>query len=442
VGIPFVIGFSGYYSKDMILEQAYSLYLTNNTGFSGFFFVAAAGGAAITAFYMFRMWYLTFVGQPRDLARYEHAHESPPVMFVPLVILSVFAIAVAWDLRMIGYAIIPAAFLVVKGSREGWFKAAAHGHGHNGHAHDDHGHGSAPGHDTHGHDNHAHGHTVTHADSQARLSHTPTHGHAPAEHHLEADPPSHAHVGHDDHPTRATAHTGVTWGWVFTLLIASLLGGRLIESIIRSSDTLNNLSVFNLSLANMLEQARPAGTAADASGAWLRWTWPNEHNAHAPHIVIPVTLLATGTWVFGIGLATLMYGLGYLSPEEVRRQFQPVYRFLVHKWYFDELYNALFVQPAHVLARGVSAIDRDGIDRFINGLASATVWFARGWDRWADRTIIDGFANLIGNWTYSLGLQMRALQTGRLRQYVMFIVVGSLAVFVLVSFFWNSAAAR
>ncbi len=53
--------------------------------------MAAAGGAAITAFYMFRLWFMTFAGKPRDQHRYEHAHESPKVMTVPLVVLAVFA---------------------------------------------------------------------------------------------------------------------------------------------------------------------------------------------------------------------------------------------------------------------------------------------------------------------------------------------------------------
>ena len=36
----------------------------------------------ITPFYMFRLWYMTFAGEPRDHHRYDHAHESPPVMSV------------------------------------------------------------------------------------------------------------------------------------------------------------------------------------------------------------------------------------------------------------------------------------------------------------------------------------------------------------------------
>ena len=67
------------------------------------FFVLAVGGAAMTTFYMFRMWFMTFVGQPRDQHAYDHAHESPPVMYLPLVVLAVLAVSVAWNYQFIGY---------------------------------------------------------------------------------------------------------------------------------------------------------------------------------------------------------------------------------------------------------------------------------------------------------------------------------------------------
>ena len=97
-GIPFLIGFSGYYSKDSIIAQTLSFKNANSNGLNGIFFYVAAGGAAITAFYMFRLWYLTFVGPPRDHHVHEHAHESPRVMTVPLVVLAVFATAVGWPM--------------------------------------------------------------------------------------------------------------------------------------------------------------------------------------------------------------------------------------------------------------------------------------------------------------------------------------------------------
>ncbi len=45
--------------------------------------------AGITTFYMFRMWFMTFTGKPRDHHVYEHAHESPWLMTVPLIFLAV-----------------------------------------------------------------------------------------------------------------------------------------------------------------------------------------------------------------------------------------------------------------------------------------------------------------------------------------------------------------
>ncbi len=45
---------------------------------------------------MFRLWFFTFAGQPRDAHVYEHAQESPSVMTGPLIVLSVFAIFVAF----------------------------------------------------------------------------------------------------------------------------------------------------------------------------------------------------------------------------------------------------------------------------------------------------------------------------------------------------------
>jgi NADH-quinone oxidoreductase subunit L len=54
--------------------------------------------AGITAFYMFRLWFMTFTGEPRDQHVYDHAHESPWAMTIPLVILAFFSIVVAWGL--------------------------------------------------------------------------------------------------------------------------------------------------------------------------------------------------------------------------------------------------------------------------------------------------------------------------------------------------------
>jgi hypothetical protein len=78
----------------------------------------------------------------------------------------------------------------------------------------------------------------------------------------------------------------------------------------------------------------------------------------------------------------------------------------------------------------------------LDRLAYSTIWFSKVWDLIADRTLVDGFVNLLAAWTYSLGLSLRAVQTGQIRQYVMFIVIGAVTIFLLFSFFWSPTLAR
>jgi len=289
-GIPLAhIGLSGYYSKDAILEQTYLFSQQNRTHW--ILFLAPALGAVMTAFYMFRMWFMTFVGKPRDQHIYDHAHESPPVMYVPLVILSVFAVGVGWGLG-------------------------------------------------------------------------------------------------------------------------------------------------NVSLVNLLEQARPLGTLGGGIGAAWNVTIPNEHDGHINGVPVVAGLTAFGAALTGILLAVVFYGKKWAEPEDVKRAFAPIHKFLVHKWYFDELYNYVFIQPTMFIARRFSDNDKKIIDRFIEWLATLAKAVARV-DDLIDRFLVDGLVNGTARWIRSTGYQLREVQTGNLRQYVMFIGVGTVALFVLVSFLWN-----
>jgi NADH-quinone oxidoreductase subunit L len=84
-GVP---GFSGFYSKDMILGAALEFGMKSGNPLHMIFFIGALFTAGLTAFYMFRLVVLTFFGAPRDHHKYDHAHESPANMWVPLVILA------------------------------------------------------------------------------------------------------------------------------------------------------------------------------------------------------------------------------------------------------------------------------------------------------------------------------------------------------------------
>ncbi|HZV07486.1 MAG TPA: NADH-quinone oxidoreductase subunit L [Gemmataceae bacterium] len=90
-GIPL---FTGWYSKDAILAQAFGFIYVHPQHLLLFLLPLATAG--ITAFYMSRLWLLTFTGKPRDEHVYEHAHESPWTMTVPLIALAVCSVCVAW----------------------------------------------------------------------------------------------------------------------------------------------------------------------------------------------------------------------------------------------------------------------------------------------------------------------------------------------------------
>ena len=88
-GVPLL---SGWYSKDQILAGCYE--------FAGhrpehlLLAVLPFACAGLTAFYMGRLWLLTFTGEPRDAEI--HAHESPWVMRLPLVLLALASVGIAW----------------------------------------------------------------------------------------------------------------------------------------------------------------------------------------------------------------------------------------------------------------------------------------------------------------------------------------------------------
>ena len=327
-GVPFVIGFSGYYSKDAIIAQALSFW-HNNPTHGAVFFLAAAGGASITAFYMFRLWYMTFAGPPRDQKIYDHAHESPKIMYAPLVFLAVFALGVGWTLPNWSFM--------------GPFRALG----------------------------------VANLLEQAR-------------------PATSIYRAHFDHDEK-------------------LLDER--------------------NLATRIAALEHDGLVA--SGQFAAVHYISESASHLNRFHVPATIIAFSTAAAGFVLATVFYGLRILNPEEVRQQFSAIYVFLRNKWYFDELYNAIFVRPTFFISNLAARFDKQVIDGLIDNIARGTKKIAK-FDDFLDRYFIDGLVNVTAHWTFSIGKSLRSVQTGKLRQYVMLIVIGTVALTVLIK--WSVAA--
>ena len=103
---------------------------------------------------------------------------------------------------------------------------------------------------------------------------------------------------------------------------------------------------------------------------------PHNHIMHDMHKIpewvywAPFVAMASGfalSWLFYIAAPWL--------PEATARAFKPVYLFLLNKWYFDELYNWLFVKPAMALGRFLwKGGDGAVIDGTIDGTASSVQW--------------------------------------------------------------------
>jgi NADH-quinone oxidoreductase subunit L len=248
---------------------------------------------------MFRLWFLTFIGKPRDPHVHNHAHESPKVMYVPLVVLAVFAIIAGWS--------IP----------------------------------------------------------------------------------------------------GTRWG-----------------------------------IEGLLEQARPWVTEGGFVGRspLSGVGFPGERQSHAEEIHLPVAFTAFGVALAGFLAAGALYWWRWVEPAKIARALSPVYWFVRNKWWFDEAYQFLFVRPAFWIAAWAAAVDRQIIDWLADNAARFVRLFSV-LDDWIDRTFVDGAVNGIAAWTYTAGLRLRAVETGRLRQYVLAVAVGTVALFVIVSYCMYALAA-
>lgn len=312
VGIPLThIGFAGFLSKDAVIESAYA----SGNGYAFWMLVIAA---AFTSFYSWRLMFMTFYGAPRPQVDHD-------------------------------------------------------GQGHVAHDHaEDHGHDN-------GHDN-GHGHDGLHAYEHAHESppvmtiplavlalgavfagmlwyqdfagdRVQQFFHMPASEAHGAP----AHNGHEGNAapvadTPAVAHTAVA-----------------------PADAVSHASAEAEAAVQASHETASHEMAAPVGGAI--YMAPDNHVLHEAHEA-PVWVKVSPfiAMLGGLVLAWLMYIRYPWAPARLAAQQSVLYRFLLNKWYFDEIYNFLFVRPALWLGRALWKIgDMFVIDGFINWLALGVV---------------------------------------------------------------------
>jgi NADH-quinone oxidoreductase subunit L len=128
----------------------------------------------------------------------------------------------------------------------------------------------------------------------------------------------------------------------------------------------------------------------------------------------------------GLFLGWLVYrDLKAGQPDPVEKTLGPVHKVLKNKYYFDELYNFLFVRPAYWLAATFTSewMDRRVIDGVLHFFARASGIMGHFLRNYIDKPVVNGSGDFIGEGTKWLGGKIRAVQTGRVQQYMIMALV-------------------
>ena len=142
----------------------------------------------------------------------------------------------------------------------------------------------------------------------------------------------------------------------------------------------------------------------DEMGHYLEPSLAHLSHAHHPTTGTLVFLIAvaSGVGLAGIGLDYLLYGQKSDLADRIAARFSGLYRLLWNKYYIDELYDALFIQPYVRLSRYFwQTVDSGLIDGAVNGVA-----------------------DLVGE----VGGRVRRLQTGNVQAYALAMLIGALLV--------------
>ncbi len=236
-------------------------------------------------------------------------------------------------------------------------------------------------------------------------AHGHDHGHAA---------PGHGH-GHDDHGHGSPADHAhesppiMAWPLIALAIPAVIIGYPL--TVIPIQEPV---------LEAMLAAVEPIGAVELGSAKWL---------AMGGSILIALV---------GIAAAALYYSpRKLLNPATSARRYSWAYDLFIHKWYFDEIYDALLVKPTLALARGVAAFDKAFVDGIVNAAAGLTVGLSK-FEGFFDRFAVDGLVTLVSRLVYVLGDYGRSIQTGRLRNYLALLALAVVGLFAGV-FYWIQA---
>ena len=128
----------------------------------------------------------------------------------------------------------------------------------------------------------------------------------------------------------------------------------------------------------------------------------------------------------GLYLGWLVYkAIKAGAQDPMEKALGPVHKVLKNKYYFDELYDRIFVRPAYWVAEIFTSrwMDRTVIDGVLHWFAHISGVIGNFFRNAIDKPIVNGSADQLGERTKQLGGVFRAIQTGRVQQYMILALV-------------------
>ena len=127
--------------------------------------------------------------------------------------------------------------------------------------------------------------------------------------------------------------------------------------------------------------------------------------------------------LMGWGLAHFLYAVSPVTADGWAEQFSGLYRILWNKYYVDELYDLIFVEPFKRLGALLDWFDRTVIDGIVRGVGRLADWGSAG-STWIEKYIIYAGLNVIGYSNHLAAREGRKMQSGMVHHYAAIIIAG------------------
>ena len=157
---------------------------------------------------------------------------------------------------------------------------------------------------------------------------------------------------------------------------------------------------------------------------------------HEASIGLMVLLMGGATLiaVLGWGLAHFLYYVSPMTADGWAAKFSGAYSTLLNKYYVDELYDFLVVEPLKRLGQFLDWFDRTIVDGVVRGVGQMADWGSAG-STWIEKYIVYAGLNVIGYGNHLVAREGRKVQSGMVHHYAALIVAGLFLLALVVQFF-------